>query len=172
MTDDLFILNFIKEPSKQTFHQTLAMDFMQKIPNVFDFKLLPAGGKDALYVVKGMVVSGSQIASSTVNVKSIDFYWKYINPIGEKIECYASHKYTYQGGGSQDQQFKELMTFQENARHHQGNKYFYAICDGRYYQLPYENSLSKIDYLNKNVSGTRCFALNINDIEKHMLNNI
>lgn len=168
MTDDLFVLNFIKEPSKQTFHQTLATEFMKKIPNVSNFQLLPAGGKDALYVVNGMVVPGSLIASSTVNVKSIDFHWIYTNSIGQKIECYASHKYTYQGGGSQDHQFKELITFQGHARQHQGDKYFYAICDGRYYLLPYETSLSKIDYLNKNFSGNRCCALDINHIENHM----
>lgn len=166
--DDLFVLNFIKEPSKQTLHQNLAKQFMLDMNCITDFHVLPASGKDSLFVINGIVMKEEQKKSSSVSVKSIDFEWKFKNDIGESIQCYASHKYTHQDGGAQTQQFTELMTFLENAQKHKQNLFFYAICDGRFYQSPYEGSLTKIEYLNKNYSGHRCHALTINDLESHM----
>lgn len=173
LIDDLFILSFITEPSRQTLHQDLASKFMANISNIQNFKVLPSNGKDSLFVINGMVVSESQKKDTSVSVKSIDFQWVYTNKIGEEINCYASHKYTHQGGGAQDHQFKEIMTFLDNAKRYSGvSCFFYAICDGQYYQYPYEGSLSRIEYLNKNYQGNRCCSLTINDIQQHMLNNL
>ena len=166
--DDLFVLNFIKEPAKQTLHQNLAKKFMLNMDCISDFQVLPAAGKESIFVINGIIMKEEQKKNSSVSVKSIDFEWKFTNPIGEIVQCYASHKYTHQEGGAQTQQFTELMTFLENAQKHKQNLFFYAICDGRFYKAPYEGSLTRIDYLNKNYSGPRCHSLTINDIESYM----
>lgn len=173
LIDDLFILNFITEPSRQTLHQDLASKFIKIIPNIKNFKVLPSNGKDSLFVINGIIVKEHQKKDTSINVKSIDFEWTYINKIGEEIPCYASHKYTHQSGGAQDHQFKEIMTFLENANKYSKKlNFFYAICDGKYYQNPYECSLTRIEYLNKNYQRNRCYSLTINDLEDHMLHNL
>ena len=166
--DDLFCLYFIKDPGRQGIHQAIAAQFIENLTCIADFRILPASGKDSLYGINGMVVDEAQKKNSSEGVKSIDFEWIFPNPIGEKIKCYASHKYTHQDGGAQKQQFIEQMKFMEHAQRHKQNLFFYAICDGSYYRAPYENELNKIDYLNKNYGGPRCCALSIEKLEQHM----
>lgn len=167
--DDLFVLNFIKDPTKQSIHQELAAAYIKKIPGVSSFQTLPAGGKNALYVINGIVLPESMKKNSSSNVKSIDFEWIYTNHIGQKIKCYASHKYTHAEGGAQDNQYHDATSFLSNAMGHQGNDFFYAICDGDYYQrLQKGTSLKKIDYLNNSFVGPNCKAITVNDLESHM----
>lgn len=170
LNDDLFLLNFIKDPIKQSFHQNLAINYIKNLKNVSNFQYLPSGGNNALYVISGIIVSGQSLKTSTANVKSIDFSWDYLNKQKQTIKCYASHKYTFQAGGSQDHQFSELISFLDHSKQHNGSDFFYAICDGRYYQLPYNGCLTKIDYLNKNHKGNRSYSLDINQLENHMAN--
>ncbi len=170
--DDLFLLFFIKDPAKQGFHQNLGANFIENIPNVFDFEVLPANNEKSLYVSGGTLLTYTQMKSSSALIKSIDFQWKYKNIAGQEIQCYASHKYTFEAGGAQDNQFKDISIFLEHAQKHRGNLYFYAICDGDYYKPPFGNYLSKIDYLNNHYSGPRCYALDVNQLEDHMLKNL
>lgn len=172
LNDPVFAVSFIKDPTKQSFHQNLAVEFMKNLPNVSDFQLLPNKGPGSIYVISGMIQTADQRSQSSDSSRSVDFVWTYTNPIGEKIQCYASHKYTHEDGGHQNQQFAEIKKFMEEGRKHIKHHYFYAICDGRFYQLPYEGSLTKIEHLNKCHAGQRCCALTINDIEDHMLNNL
>ncbi|MBI1624940.1 hypothetical protein [Comamonas suwonensis] len=170
--DDLFCLYFIKDPGRQGIHQAIAAEFIKSISCIESFRVLPASGKDSLYGINGMVVSEAQKKNSSEGVKSIDFEWAFPNAIGEKIKCYASHKYTHQDGGAQRQQFIEQMKFMEHAQRHKQNLFFYAICDGSYYRSPYEDSLDKIDYLNKNYGGPRCRAISLEKLEQHIKSNL
>lgn len=171
--DDLFVLNFIKDPAKQSIHQELAGSFIKKIQNVISFEELPAGGKNALYVINGIVVPEKMKKSSSAKVKSIDFRWKYLNSIGEEIQCYASHKYTHSDGGAQDNQYTDATSFLSNASSHKGNDFFYAICDGSYYQRSEPGTiLSRVDFLNSSFKGPRCMAITVNELQNHMLLNL
>lgn len=168
--DDLFVLPFTKDPSKQSIHQELARDYIKNIPGVISFKSLPAGGKNSLYVINGMVVPDALKQNSSSNAKSIDFEWKYLNRIGEEVQCYASHKYTNAEGGAQDNQYHDITSYLSNAVEHKGNLYFYAICDGNYYQRFQKGvNSSRIDYLNSSFSGPRCKALTVDNLQNHMI---
>ena len=173
LTDDLFILFFIKDPGKQSIHQKLASEYLEKVENVYEFSTLPANGKNALYVINGMVLTEEQANVSSSTVKSIDFEWKYLNQVGDIIQCYASHKYTNDEGGGQDNQYKDIISFLENSQKHKStNTFFYAICDGKYYQRATNGYMTRMEYLNNTYRGNRTIALTINDIEQHMLKNL
>lgn len=163
--DNIFALCFTKEPSKQTFHQTKAAEFIQTLPLISDFKTLPAGGNDALYVIKGNVLKGSELSSST-HGKSIDFYWSF-KAKGKKIEFYATHKHTRTSGGSQDNQYNDVLDFLENASYcFTKDKFFFAITDGPYYLQRNRklDNLTKIEYMNTIHSGKRCRATTVNEL--------
>ena len=172
LNDDLFILCFIKEPNRQSFHQKLAANYIKNISGIINFELLPAGGGNALYIISGQLQTGKNITTSR-KPKSIDFYWKFKTKQNGLIEFYATHKYTKEGGGAQDNQFNDIKSFLDNAQYYNKNdKFFIAICDGAYYNessysqnnITYNN---KIDYLEITYCGTnkRTKVLNINQLE-------
>lgn len=51
--DDLFPLTFIKEPSRQSFHETLAFNYLKELPGVINPQCLPSGGPGSKYVNGG-----------------------------------------------------------------------------------------------------------------------
>ncbi len=172
LNDDLFILCFIKEPNRQSFHQRLAADYINNIPNIINFKLLPAGGHNALYIISGQLQTGRNITTSR-KPKSIDFSWKFQTKQNGLIEFYATHKYTKEGGGGQDNQFNDIKLFLDNAQsYNRTDKFFIAICDGAYYnQSSYTQNnktySNKIDYLETTYCGInkRTKALEINQLQ-------
>jgi hypothetical protein len=169
LTDDLFVLFFVVEPKRQTLHQTVACNYIRALPGVSEFQLLPSGGDDAKYVHGGLVVAGKEMNQNTSShTKSIDFQWVYTNFFGDRIDCFATHKFTKEGGGSQDNQFSDIQGFLKQAQSHSGKKFFFAICDGDYYRMPYKQSLTRVDYLNANYIGGRNRALTINQLESFM----
>lgn len=169
LKDNIFAINFVKDPSKQTFHQNLAAKFISEIEGVEDFKTLPAGGKSALYIVNGILGTEDEVIKGSS--KSIDFYWKY-----KDYECYAAHKYTDMDGGSQDNQYADLTNFLANAsKSRYENKLFFAIGDGRYYQRKHTKTKndcsSKIEYMNSLYKTEHSIAITTNDLERYLKGN-
>jgi len=166
LRDDLLILNFMKEPQKQTLHETKAFEYLCSFEQIMEPKNLPSGGDNALYVHGGQVIKGSELTSRSRG-KSIDFYWK-MKVGGKIVDCYATHKYTKTNGGAQDNQFKDVTKFFADAAEYRGgDKFFFAILDGPYYQMPYHGSKSKIEYLNATyqTQSNRILATTINDLK-------
>jgi hypothetical protein len=150
--DKMFACNFIKDPSKQSFHQKIAANYIKSLEIVQDFKLLPAGGKNALYVIQGEVISRS---TKPDKLKSIDFMWK-----AGKYTFYASHKYTKISGGSQDNQFHDILGFLKEARGSRlTNTIFIAICDGGYY------TPAKFEIIKRECYANVSYAMKISELE-------
>ena len=101
MKDPMFAANFSREPRRQGFHETIAAEWLKE--QSLDITILPKSGNNALYITRdGMIIKlpeGEQRPS-----KSLDFCWTY-----NSITFYAMHKYTKEGGGNQDNQFKEMV---------------------------------------------------------------
>lgn len=175
ITDDLFILHFIKEPNKQSFHQNFAFNYIKSIQGISNAKILPNNGDKAFYLVNGQIISGANLTSNS-KVKSIDFFWNYTDSHGVINNCYATHKYTKENGGSQNNQFKDVETFFDDAAKYRYNvtneppAYFFAICDGDYYKQSFKGVTSRIEYLNQNykTSANRIQALDINELELYL----
>lgn len=160
-TDDTFALYFIKDPVKQTFHQKVAAKHLKdNVPCISNFEVLPAGGANAQYVVRGMVVTGSTVSGATTSHgKSIDFIW-YFSYLEKTLRVVATHKHTKDDGGGQDLQFADVRRFLEEASFsHDPNTVFLAICDGPYYQR-----CSRITTLNEDCPGRRSAACTIEDV--------
>lgn len=166
-TDDIFALFFVKDPIKQGTHEKTAAYVLESFAFIYDFKNLDNGGKNAKVINNGMIVSLEESKKSSSNPKTIDFEWKINTQGGKVIKCYASHKYTKASGGSQDNQYKDLQNFMENARlNKEPDSLFFAICDGKYYQRKNKDTKkSKLEELNEDYSKpNKLIALTINDI--------
>ncbi len=97
--------------------------------------------------------------------KTIDFEWN-----TGTIKCYASHKYTKNSGGAQDNQYKDIRNFMKNIRdNNTPNILFFAICDGNYYQNLSRSNMSKMQILNRDfVKNDKLKALTINELSDHL----
>lgn len=95
--------------------------------------------------------------------KTIDFMWKTKN-----FQIYASHKYTKEGGGGQDNQYKDLQEFIKEANQSNlNNTLFLSIADGGYYQtMDTDARMKRIDYLKKLSNRENVFALAISELEE------
>lgn len=149
--DDMFALNFIKEPSRQNFHEDAAASEIANWNIIDNFIQLDKSGAKAKVIDNGRVISLSEVSSSKLITKTIDFQWDLTNVnTGEIFTCYASHKYTKDNGGAQDNQYNDVKIFMEHASKND-DRYilFFAVCDGKYYQGKQRNSeYSKMDLLN------------------------
>lgn len=166
LTDDTFALNFVKDPSRQSLHENLAANHIQeKIPFIERFSKMPTGGNEALYVVRGMVVSGKELhAATSDHGKSIDFKWEF-GKAGRRLAVYATHKHTREEGGSQDNQFADVKRFLKEAQAcRDSDVLFLAICDGNYYQQPHDGRPSRVVALNEDYPGKRSAACSIHQL--------
>lgn len=124
--DSMFAAFFSKEPRRQGFHEKIAADWLKEESSIRNFQILPKSGKNAYYIDSdGGMRKGMRRAPS----KSLDFRWT-----TGGIDFFASHKFTKEGGGNQDSQFKEmrdlLSKFQGSA---EIDKALIIIVDGPYY---------------------------------------
>jgi hypothetical protein len=166
MDDPIFALTFVKDPGRQSIHQTLAAQYItgfSKYPEFADLKftMLPAGGSAACYINKQGQISHYNEAVDPL-IKSIDFKWTWNN-----IMFYAAHKYTKDEGGAQDNQYHDLRLFLQYAKLNSNPSImFYAIADGQYYQRQ-----DRLYHMNNDVDfkGPRCKAITINELANDLL---
>ncbi len=152
-TDDLIASFFAKDPSKQGIHEKIAGDYLKTIFR--DLKILPKAGKDALYVVDGKISNNRPDKT----YKSIDFVFSY-----KGYTIFASHKYTKESGGAQDNQRNDLMSFIKHSHIPVNEKHiFIAIADGDYYTKNNKNNLKQISDCSKD---KKVFVCSSNDVKK------
>ncbi len=173
LEDELFSLNFVKDPGKQTFHQHLAKEWIERIPLVEKMVEPINHGDNAIYIYNGVIKTGKELSGQKVG-KSIDFIWEYTYK-HKTLKFYATHKHTKISGGSQDNQFEDVCLFQEQAQKcWDDNIYLLSITDGQYYLDKYTKmktknlEMNKITFLNKHYGSSRNKATNclllVNDI--------
>lgn len=162
--NDFLACMFCKDPQKQSIHEKTAAKFIQDNKHVLKFKKLPASGANALFLHDGKIITKKEHDKLRLTSKSLDFFWE-IKSGEETIQFYATHKYTNEGGGAQDHQYNEVISFLNNANQvKQPNVFFLAICDGSYYKDPYKNS-TKLQYMKDNFSGKRTEAVSIQELD-------
>lgn len=163
--DDLFLLSFIKAPGRQSLHQNKAFEYLRQLPGVHNALLLRSAGPGAKFLVHGAVMDYEQCKDISALPKSIDFEWKTQRSDGSWVSCYATHKFTREGGGSQDNQFHDVQSFMKHAETCMADHlFFFAICDGAYYQMPFQHERTRIDYLNGQLARKRSKAVTINTL--------
>ena len=93
LTDNVFAMTFAKDPSKQSYNQKVALDFIKQNPIVQNCRQLPASGENALYIFDGQLCTKHNLPPNT-GIKSIDFYWEIIGSKQTLLRFYASHNTT------------------------------------------------------------------------------
>ena len=128
--DEIFAALFAKEPRRQSPHERIVAGYLGQFADLIAFERLKQSGRTALYINRdGEIRKGEDIQGDKPS-KALDFAWK--TPNG--IKCYASHKYTREGGGNQDSQFIEQRTLLRNLQSRSTNDTaLFVICDGPYY---------------------------------------
>ena len=165
--DTMFRCVFAKDPAKQNLYQTIAAEYIKGISFVKNFKVLPVGGDNALYLINGKLLTGRILATSPKETKSIDFEWQ-----TGRWRVLASHKYTKANGGAQDNQYLDIQNFMKNARDNNLKEtIFIAICDGDYYLTKdtatgHNTKLERLEQL----KGQNSYAISINELENFLKN--
>lgn len=141
--------HYCKNPGRQSSHQTIFAQWLARLPEglVSHPQALPSRGPHSLHVFGGKIFAfeTSSDRPEGANGKSIDFVWK-----THGLEIYATHKFTGDEGGAQDNQYHDVQRFLLEARPNtQPHQRFVAICDGPYYLRPAaeHRALSRIAYL-------------------------
>lgn len=152
--DPMFAAFFAKEPRRQSFHEIVACNWLQQALEL-KVEQLPQTGKNAMYVTSdGMIMTIPK--NERKPSKSLDFYWT-----KGTTDFYAMHKYTKEGGGNQDSQYKEMVELLQNFTRALNNKnVLFVIVDGRYYDA------TKMDKLQRLTRKTdpKSFAVHIQDV--------
>ena len=127
-TDSMFAAHFAKEPRRTGIHEKLAADWVKSLPIVEQFRVLPKGGSGAIYITSDGNIHHGELSNRPG--KSLDFVWK----TGAKT-CYAMHKFTKEGGGNQDSQYKEMVAILRNFQScNDTTCALFIIVDGPYYR--------------------------------------
>jgi len=153
-TDTMFAAHFAKEPRRTGLHERVAAEWVEQWESVSNFKTLPKSGPDAFYITSDGEITHRRTENTPS--KSLDFYWK----TGE-TEFFAAHKYTKEGGGNQDSQFKEMKSLLRNFQNAvEKDKVLIVIVDGPYY------TPSKMEDLSNSIRDRqpKSYACHIQDV--------
>lgn len=169
LTNPTLAATYAKDPTKQSIHQKVAMEWITALPLVTRFQQLEASGGNALYLSSGQVF----LAEKCVNddkTKSIDFTWQLEVEVGNPITFFATHKFTKVAGGNQDNQFKDVISFAAHAKKLEvdNRNRLLMLCDGPYYQSPQGAHRSKIEYLNSVHTGRFSQAMSTAELPQYL----
>ncbi len=158
--DKMFAAHFAKEPRRTGLHQKVAGEWIRGLPDVKEFEVLPSHGSKAMKVTSDGNLE-TEHEGKTLPGKSLDFRWK----TGTKT-FYAMHKYTKEGGGNQDSQYKEMVELMRR---------FMLCCDegivlvvivdGQYYLENRRKRLNRLKSFER-PSPPRSSALTIEELPK------
>lgn len=161
--DYLFRAFFAKDPKKQNIYETSLAKYINSLEFVSDFKKLSSGGKNALYIDRGVIRKGSEYPHDKP-AKSVDFYWNIKDKKGETTNFYAYHKYIEESGGAQDNQFNEIKKCIEIGRdgNQEVNRRVIFVCDGAYF------TDKKIKALKNLISTWNCIVLRSSELLNYL----
>ena len=153
-TNKMFAATFAKAPSRTGFHESIAAEWLRKELNL-PIDVLPKAGTNSFYITSDGVIA--QVSDDERKPsKSLDFQWQ----VGD-ITFYAMHKYTREGGGAQDNQFKEMLATLDNfIRATNKKKVFIVIADGAYYT---KTKMDELKSLTRDHT-PKSFAVHIEDV--------
>ncbi len=109
---------------------------------------------------------GTELEGQAKDIKSIDFEWE----VGA-FKFFASHKYTKDGGGAQDNQYEDIQNFLRHTRDcNLKNTIFLAICDGEYYLTKDSKTgdITKIERLKRLTDGKTSFVMQIDELKEFL----
>lgn len=160
----LYRAEFIKDPKRQNLYEKIAAEAIKSMPGVSGFRHY---GTNEIEVVDGVPKkrAGGQGASVA---KTVDFGWRHGG-----LKYFASHKYTKERGGAQDNQYRDILAFIKEANKNRDSGHvFVAIADGEYYDFnDTKSKIRKIDVLKQKADErSGVYAARINELVDLMRN--
>lgn len=149
------IRHYIRDPVKQSIHQSLAAEHL--INNLSDIvAIIEPDSLKNMFLTQNGIVDIKQLNGNKPISKSIDFLI-----IGKETVYAITHKYTKESGGSQDNQYADVIKYlkncPDNPKYNNKNLIVVAMVDGEYYN-------KKIPLLRDSFSNKWFLIGNISDV--------
>ena len=128
-----------KNPGRMDYYEDALVRFLSQQSQVRRAVKLPKSGPRAKYIWRGEVLTGG---GRRGDVKSLDLEVEFNN--GALL--YVVHKFTQEGGGAQDNQYREAKGALAQVRLQSGKVKvnLAAVLDGEYYLKPSAKGISKL----------------------------
>lgn len=168
LDDKIFKWFFVKDPKRQNIYEGEAASWLRQQQEIDDFRHLGSGD---LMVCAGLVITKGELHArgGSTSAKSLDFKWTTHNHT-----VYATHKYTLEVGGAQDNQYNDLHAFINEANQSRApNTIFIAIADGPYYDTRDRlRRATRIEALRQAANGKTVFAGRSADVPRILRDNV
>lgn len=147
ISNDLVASFFAKDPNKQNITEKTIANIIKNLNFVSNFQNY--NSKTEIFVVNGEMTN-----KRALGVKSVDYSF-----VSKNITYYVTQKYTKGKGGSQDNQFHDVVSFLQNCKNNKlTDTAFLAIVDGDYYTEEKIKTLQELTTFNS-------FVLSISQLE-------
>lgn len=161
----LIASQFAKDPAKQNTTEIWVADLIKDNKDIKEFEVLPKGGKGSIRIgLDGNLIYNTK--GFDIATKSIDYKFKF-----DGCVYYCTQKFTRGKGGSQDNQYKDVLEFLRlGSRVILPNTYFIAIVDGDYFTNEKMNELNSYFINYKNIFATSADLFLTDKINKLKIN--
>lgn len=149
------ILHHTKSPMRQNVFETAFLEYAVSTLPDLEVSSLPNRGPSAIYPLNGKIVRARDAPAGVFLAKSFDFRVR-----GSLGEILIATKHTEDEGGSQDNQFRDLVTIAEQSIGMSGHTAILLIADGSFYDRAVSDNdhRSRVNFLRNMVSGERQVA--------------
>lgn len=129
-----------KNPGRMDYYEDTLVRFLEKEHEIARIKKLPKSGPNAKHIWRGEIHTGG---GKRGDVKSLDLEVEFKN--GHIL--YVVHKFTKEGGGAQDNQYREAKSALSQVRLPSGmaKVNLAAVLDGDYYSKTSSQGISKLE---------------------------
>lgn len=159
--EEVFRWCFVVDPIRQNVFEKIAAEYIESMAGVSLFKKY---GANDLFIVAGALKEKKELKGMRPESKSIGFSWKYC-----RRDFYASHKYTDESGGAQDNQYRDVQRFIEDANKIGGQDVFVAIVDGEYHSTrDSQSGMTRRKRLEQMANQSNAFVKSIDELEKFL----
>ncbi|VEU74719.1 Uncharacterised protein [Mycoplasmopsis citelli] len=150
--DDFTLSVLMKDPKRQNIYEKTLLNHLKEAK--IKAEILPNHGRNAYYLINDEIITN--LDRKPKNVKSLDFKISLSNK-----EIFIVHKYTEVSGGSQDNQFQDVLNQISQIGKLTKDKILFCL-DGDYYN---KNKINQLKTDNKNIKVTKIENI-INDLKK------
>lgn len=153
-------------PIKQSSFERISLQWIRRRLPMINMVKSPGAGPDALRFHDHKIVPTALITTPTTRCRSMDFTGTLPVAGAPTLQLYVYHKYSRQQGGSQDNNFEDMVHFIHEANNaNMIHTHFFAIVDGDYYHTPLKRRrCTRADSLRSMVRSKRVHVLRTSDM--------
>ena len=151
--DEMFRWHFVKDPIKQNIYEELFLEYIEQFDGISNAKK----PSPAIQLYNGRILTTQKIKNENIKppCKTIDFSFNFKNK-----DIFIYHKYAKDSGGHQNNQYKDLLCFINEANKVKiSDAFFIVVVDGKFWKTKNGNAKKqKIDNLKDVANKKNTFA--------------